>query len=115
MAQLKNTCRDISVCTPSGTNVEHPDLAHSTSEMGPLYPNYRVSCLDVEAGCSIKPWDRTKEEKWEGKRGVGMEFKNNEVAIQHGERASSEDKEKNKGYRQSKEILGRNVQQECEN
>jgi len=43
-----------------------------------------------------------------------MESKNDEVAIQQGERASSEDKEKNKGYRQSTEMLGRNVQ-ECEN
>jgi hypothetical protein len=40
-----------------------PDLAHSTSEMGPLYPNYRVSCIDIEAGCSNKPLNRTKEEK----------------------------------------------------
>lgn len=50
-----------------------------------------------------------------GVRGGGStEYKNNEAAIQHGERASSEDKEKNKGYRQSKEMLERNVQ-ECKN
>jgi len=53
-----------------------------------------------------------------GGRGGGMESKNNEVAIQQGERASSgassEDNEQNKGYRQSKEMLERNVQ-ECKN
>jgi len=43
-----------------------------------------------------------------------MESKNNEVAIQQGERDSSEDNEQNKGYRQSKEMLERNVQ-ECKN
>jgi len=42
-----------------------PDLAHSTSDIEPLYPNYRVSCLDTEASCCNKPRDRTKEEKLE--------------------------------------------------
>ena len=40
-----------------------PDLAHSISDMESLYPNYRVSCLDIEASCCNKPQDRTKEEK----------------------------------------------------
>jgi hypothetical protein len=70
--------------------------------------------MDIEGGCSNKPWDRTKPEKWGeeegGGGGGGMESKNNKVAIQHGERANSEDKENNKGDRQSKEMLGRNVQ-----
>jgi len=49
-----------------------------------------------------------------GGRGGGMESKNNEVAIQQGERAISEDNEKNKSYRQNKEMLERTVQ-ECKN
>ena len=49
-----------------------------------------------------------------GRGGGSKESKNNEVAIQHGERASFKDKEKNKGYRRSKGMLERNVQ-ECKN